>query len=263
MSVIAGATVIESPVWTPRGSRFSIVQMTMKLSALSRMTSSSNSFHPRTLSSISTSRVGDWASAQATFVSNSLSSRAIPLPDPPIVNDGRRMEGKPVSFTIDQASSTECAAPERGQARPIFSIAALKSERSSALAMDAGFAPSISTPKRSRTPLLVELQREVQGGLPAEGRQDRVGAFALDDRRERPPLERLDVGARGQLRVGHDRRGVRVDEDDLVPLFPKRLRPLRPGVVELARLPDDDGARADEQYFVQVVASGHAARRGA
>ena len=73
VSVIAGATVIESPVCTPIGSMFSIEQTTMKLSARSRMTSSSNSFHPRTLSSMSTSCVGDCASAQATFSSNSSS----------------------------------------------------------------------------------------------------------------------------------------------------------------------------------------------
>ena len=45
-SVWAGATVIESPVCTPIGSKFSIEQTTTQLSARSRITSSSNSFHP-------------------------------------------------------------------------------------------------------------------------------------------------------------------------------------------------------------------------
>ena len=58
LSVCAGATVIESPVWTPIGSRFSIEQMMTTLSALSRITSSSNSFHPMTDSSTSTSPTG-------------------------------------------------------------------------------------------------------------------------------------------------------------------------------------------------------------
>jgi hypothetical protein len=49
-----GATVIESPVWTPIGSRFSIEQTTTQLSARSRITSSSNSFQPITDSSTST-----------------------------------------------------------------------------------------------------------------------------------------------------------------------------------------------------------------
>ncbi len=49
--VSAGATVIESPVWTPIGSTFSMAQTMMALSARSRTTSISNSFHPSRLSS--------------------------------------------------------------------------------------------------------------------------------------------------------------------------------------------------------------------
>ena len=49
--VWAGATVMESPVCTPMGSRFSMEQMITTLSALSRITSSSYSFHPITDSS--------------------------------------------------------------------------------------------------------------------------------------------------------------------------------------------------------------------
>ena len=55
VSVCAGATVIESPVWMPIGSRFSIEQTMMQLSALSRTTSISNSFQPISDSSISSS----------------------------------------------------------------------------------------------------------------------------------------------------------------------------------------------------------------
>ena len=58
VSVRAGATVMLSPVCTPIGSTFSIEQMTTKLSAPSRMTSSSNSFQPITDSSSSTSWTG-------------------------------------------------------------------------------------------------------------------------------------------------------------------------------------------------------------
>ncbi len=71
VSVCAGATVIESPVCTPIGSRFSIAQMMMQLSALSRTTSISNSFQPITDSSSSTSLVGDASSPRATICSNS------------------------------------------------------------------------------------------------------------------------------------------------------------------------------------------------
>ena len=49
-----GATTIDSPVWIPIGSTFSIVHTIMALSAPSRMTSYSCSCHPMMLSSIST-----------------------------------------------------------------------------------------------------------------------------------------------------------------------------------------------------------------
>ena len=58
VSVIAGATVIESPVCTPIGSRFSIEHTITTLSLVSRMTSSSYSFQPMIDSSRSTSVVG-------------------------------------------------------------------------------------------------------------------------------------------------------------------------------------------------------------
>ena len=59
VSVSAGATVMLSPVCTPIGSTFSIEQMTTKLSATSRITSSSYSFQPMTDSSMRISCTGD------------------------------------------------------------------------------------------------------------------------------------------------------------------------------------------------------------
>ncbi len=71
VKVSAGATVMESPVCTPIGSRFSIEQMMMQLSFLSRTTSISNSFHPNTLSSIRTSSVGEASMPRSTISMNS------------------------------------------------------------------------------------------------------------------------------------------------------------------------------------------------
>jgi hypothetical protein len=71
VSVSAGATVMESPVWTPIGSMFSIEQMMMQLSFLSRTTSISYSFQPSTLSSISTSLVGEASMPRSTMSMNS------------------------------------------------------------------------------------------------------------------------------------------------------------------------------------------------
>ena len=71
VSVKAGATVIESPVWMPIGSTFSIEQMMMQLSFLSRTTSISNSFQPSTDSSTSTVCTGEAASPVPMMCSNS------------------------------------------------------------------------------------------------------------------------------------------------------------------------------------------------
>ncbi len=69
--VWAGATVTESPVWMPMGSKFSMEQMTTKLSALSRITSSSYSFHPITDSSTRISWLGERSRPRVTTSSNS------------------------------------------------------------------------------------------------------------------------------------------------------------------------------------------------
>jgi hypothetical protein len=93
VSVIAGATVIESPVWTPIGSRFSIEHTTTTLSLRSRISSSSYSFQPRIDSSRSTSVVGLACSPAPAIRRSWVSSRARPEPAPPIVNDGRTTRG--------------------------------------------------------------------------------------------------------------------------------------------------------------------------
>ena len=71
VKVCAGATVIESPVCTPIGSKFSIVQTIMQLSALSRTTSISYSFQPIKDSSIKSSEVGDKSKPRVQISLNS------------------------------------------------------------------------------------------------------------------------------------------------------------------------------------------------
>src|SRR5439155_21729187 len=103
----------------------------------------------------------------------------------------------------------------------------------------------------------VQVHRGVQAGLAAQGGQQRVGPFLLDDLGHDLPGDRLDVGAVGRGRVGHDGRRVGVDQDDLVALLAQRLAGLGAGVVELARLADDDRAGADEEDLLQVGALWH------
>ena len=104
---------------------------------------------------------------------------------------------------------------------------------------------------------LGELDREVQGGLAAERRQERMRALALEHRGDALEIERLDVGAIGEAGVGHDRRRVRVDDDRAVAVLAQHLQGLAAGVVELAGLADDDRARADHAHALDVTAGGH------
>ncbi len=104
---------------------------------------------------------------------------------------------------------------------------------------------------------VVERERGVEAGLAAHRRQQRVGAFLLDDPGDDLGGDRLDVGGVGHLRVGHDRRGVGVDEDDAVALLAQRLAGLGAGIVELASLADDDRPRTDDQDRADVGAFGH------
>src|SRR5262249_23001793 len=59
------------------------------------------------------------------------------------------------------------------------------------------------------------------------------------------------------LRIGHDGRGVGVHQDDPVTLFTQRLAGLGAGIIELARLADDDRAGADDQDALDVGALRH------
>ncbi len=144
--VIAGATVIESPVCTPIGSRFSMEQMTTTLSWWSRISSSSYSFQPSTDSSISTSCTGDAASPPPASRSRSASSWAIPEPSPPMVKEGRMTTGSPSSATAARTSSIEWQTALRGTSAPTDCTICLNLSRSSPRWMASMSAPISSTP---------------------------------------------------------------------------------------------------------------------
>ena len=106
--VCEGATTIESPVWVPRGSKFSMLQqmivfwgnistligrseMNAHTSAASRTTSYSNSFQPFMLRSISTCGLRLRLFAERSRNSSGLFAK--PEPRPPSVNAERKMTG--------------------------------------------------------------------------------------------------------------------------------------------------------------------------
>ena len=99
---------------------------------------------------------------------------------------------------------------------------------------------------------LFQRQGQVDPGLAADGRQQRVRPLALDDLHRHVGHEGFDVGRVRDLRVRHDRRRVRVDEDDAVALPAQDTAGLGAGVVELARLADDDRPRTEDQDRLDI-----------
>jgi len=107
-------------------------------------------------------------------------------------------------------------------------------------------------------PRLVEMNRQIQRSLAADRRKQRIGPLPSDDLVDTLHGHGFDVRAVCGVRVGHDRRGIRVQEHDLIALLSKRLAGLGARVVELTRLADDDRTRADYEDGVDVVALRHA-----
>ena len=125
----------------PMGSKFSIEQMIMTLSFVSRITSSSNSFQPSTDSSISASCTGE--KSRPRLSTSSISSRlyAMPPPEPPSVNEGRIITGNPILPANSMPSFVLFTSADLGTSSPMRCMASLKKSRSSAFLMAATLAP--------------------------------------------------------------------------------------------------------------------------
>ena len=67
----------------------------------------------------------------------------------------------------------------------------------------------------------------------------------------------LDVRCVGELRVGHDRRWVAIDEDDANAFVAQHPAGLSPRVVELACLADNDRSGSDDEHTFDVRAARH------
>src|SRR5437867_5986189 len=231
-------------------------QMMTTLSARSRMTSSSNSFQPITDSSTSTVETGDvWRPADGLLeLVRVVGDRAARAAERERRPDDRRVAG----LAHDRARLVEAPRAARARQREADALHRFLEELTVLGLPDRGElgADQLDAEAFERA-VLGQRDREVQPRLAAEGGQERLGPFALDDPGDELGRERFDVRALRELRVGHDRRGVRVHEDDLEPLFAERLERLGARVVELARLADDDRPRADDEDLPEIRALGH------
>ena len=102
-----------------------------------------------------------------------------------------------------------------------------------------------------------QVERAIERRLSTHGGQDGIGFFAGDDLFDRLPGDGLDIGGVGGGRVGHDRRRIAVDQNDLVAFVAQGFAGLHAGVVELTGLADDDRASTDDEYALDVLSLGH------
>ncbi len=102
-----------------------------------------------------------------------------------------------------------------------------------------------------------EFGGEIQAGLAAEVGQNGVGSLLLDDLFHEFEGQGFHVGGIRHPGVGHDRRWVGVYQHNLIPKLAQGLAGLGPGIVEFARLPDDDGAGTNDHDLLDVVSPRH------
>ena len=100
--------------------------------------------------------------------------------------------------------------------------------------------------------LLFQLHGQIQTRLTADAGDDGVGTLVADDLGDIFQRQRLHVDLVGDDGVGHDGGGVGVAQHHLVALFFQGKTGLRPGVVKLSSLTDDDGAGANDENFLDV-----------
>ena len=100
-----------------------------------------------------------------------------------------------------------------------------------------------------------ELYRQVERGLAAQPRQQRVWPFAVDHQLEKFGGQWLDVGPIRHARVSHDRGWVGVHQDGGVALLAQRAAGLGARVVELRGLADHDRTGADDQNLQGCASS--------
>ena len=185
-----------------------------------------------------------------------------------VVGDGRAGAAQRESWAAPRRAGRFPAAPPglrpgcapscpRQTSRPIFSMACLNCSRFFGLGDHVGAAPIISTPYFSSTPCWARSIARLRPVWPPSVGSNASGRSASITLATISQVERLDVGAVGHVRVGHDRGRIRIDQHDLVAFFAQGLAGLRARIIELAGLANDDRAGADEQNLVNVVAARH------
>ena len=198
-------------------------------------------------------RSGSRAGPISTWRRSSSGVSTKPPPWPPSVNAGRTTAGS----ATPSSSSSDVTIRDDGTCSPtaLHGLAEELAVLGAADHVDRRRRAARRRAPRARPPR-ASSTAEVEGGLAAQRRQQRVRPLAAEHVGDALEVERLEVGAVGEPGVGHDRRRVRVDDDRPVAVLAQHLQRLAAGVVELARLPDHDRPGADHADRAQIVRLG-------
>ena len=111
--------------------------------------------------------------------------------------------------------------------------------------------------KLREDPLARQIERTVEGGLPAHRRQQRVGTLGFNNLGHGLPAHRFDIGRIRRAGVGHDGGGIGVHEHDPITLLAQCTARLGPRIVEFAGLPDHNRSRPKNKDALNIVAFRH------
>ncbi len=259
VSVSAGATVIESPVCTPTG-----------VDVLDR------AHHDGVVGGVAHELELVLLPAEDRLLQEHLGGRRVVQARPPAdaaqvllvereagsesAHRERGAHDQRVAELLAPASSSSMVwqMTDAATSAPASSTSCLKICRSSPFWMASTFAPMSSTPYFSRIPRSWRAIAALSAVWPPRVGRIASGFSLAMIVSMTSGGDRLDVRGVGEVRVGHDRGRVGVDEDDADALLAEHPAGLGAGVVELAGLTDDDGgAGSDDEDGVDVVALGH------
>ena len=105
--------------------------------------------------------------------------------------------------------------------------------------------------------LLVQGHCRIQRSLTSERGKDCIRLFFHDDRFKRRSCDRFDIRRIGKIRIGHNGRGIRVDQNHSNAFGSKNTARLGSGIVEFGCLTDHNRARPDHEDGIDVMAFRH------
>ena len=99
--------------------------------------------------------------------------------------------------------------------------------------------------------LFIQRHRKIETGLSSESSQYAVRSLLLYNFCYRILRNRFQIHFVRNSLICHDRGWIAVDQDSFNPFLGNRLARLRPGIIELRRLTDDNRPGADDHHLLQ------------